>query len=184
MTDQARAGIEKLESLTSDARILDPLRAAVESAAQPQAEPEPEIAEINADEPADFEVEMETADESEAVASSDPCWPGTTQMPQTRLRWNRAGTGTRRSRVRGAGSEPERIGRRSGSFARRFFPASTAARNPASRYPDPYRRWPAAPAARQPAGTARGTYRNSAAPAPCPRSLHRREAPQPLPRLP
>ena len=31
MTDQARAGIEKLESLTSDARILDPLRAAVES---------------------------------------------------------------------------------------------------------------------------------------------------------
>ena len=52
MTDQARAGIEKLEALTSDVRILDPLRAAVESAGQPPAEPEPEIAEINADDPA------------------------------------------------------------------------------------------------------------------------------------
>jgi len=70
MTDQARAGIEKLETLTSDARILDPLRAAIESSAQPPAEPESEITEINADEinadeinadePADFEVEMET----------------------------------------------------------------------------------------------------------------------------
>ena len=60
MKDQARAGIEKLESLTSDARILDPLRAAVESANQPPAEPEPEITEINADEPAAFELEMAT----------------------------------------------------------------------------------------------------------------------------
>jgi hypothetical protein len=50
MGDQARAGFEKLESLTSDARVLDPLRAAIESAGQPAAEPEPEIAEINADE--------------------------------------------------------------------------------------------------------------------------------------
>jgi tetratricopeptide (TPR) repeat protein len=50
MTDQARTGIEKLESLTSDASILDPLRAAVESAGQPAAEPEAEMAEINADE--------------------------------------------------------------------------------------------------------------------------------------
>ncbi len=71
MTDQARAGIEKLESLTSDARILDPLRAAVESGAAPVAEPEPEITEINADEPADFEVEMESVDGSEAAATSD-----------------------------------------------------------------------------------------------------------------
>jgi len=71
MTDQARAGIEKLESMTSDARILDPLRAAIESGAEPQTEPEPEIAEINADEPADFEVEMETADGSEAAAAPD-----------------------------------------------------------------------------------------------------------------
>src|SRR5208283_1183648 len=76
MTDQARAGIEKLESMTSDAGILDPLRAAVESGAEPQAEPEPEITEINADEPADFEVEMETADGSEPVAAPDPLLAG------------------------------------------------------------------------------------------------------------
>src|ERR1700691_3427668 len=50
MGDQARAGFEKLESLTGDARVLDPLRAAIESAGHPAAEPEPEIAEINADE--------------------------------------------------------------------------------------------------------------------------------------
>jgi pilus assembly protein FimV len=74
MMDQARAGIEKLESLTSDARILDPLRAAVESGGQPVAEPEPEIAEINADETADpaaFEVDMETQHGSEIAASPD-----------------------------------------------------------------------------------------------------------------
>jgi tetratricopeptide (TPR) repeat protein len=71
MTDQAHAGLEKLESLTSDARILDPLRAAVESAGQPPAEPEPEITEINADEPADFEVEVETQHGSEIATSPD-----------------------------------------------------------------------------------------------------------------
>jgi tetratricopeptide (TPR) repeat protein len=76
MTDQARAGIEKLESMTSDARILDPLRAAVESAGQPTAESGPEIAEINADEisadePADFRVETETKHESEIATSPD-----------------------------------------------------------------------------------------------------------------
>src|SRR5208282_1212067 len=71
MTDQARAGIEKLETLTSDARILDPLRAAFESAGQPPAEPEPEITEIEADEPAGFEVEMETQHQSEIEASPD-----------------------------------------------------------------------------------------------------------------
>jgi len=91
MTDQARTGIEKLESLTSDARILDPLRAAVESASQPAAEPESEMAEINADEinadeisvdeisadeinadqPAEFEVAMESPDGPEIAASAD-----------------------------------------------------------------------------------------------------------------
>jgi tetratricopeptide (TPR) repeat protein len=76
MMDQARAGIEKLEALTSDALILDPLRAAVESAGQPAAEPEPEITEINADEigsaePGDFEVEVATQDGSEIAASPD-----------------------------------------------------------------------------------------------------------------
>ena len=71
MTDQARAGMEKLETLTSDASILDPLRAAVESAGQPPTEPEPEITEINADEPAGFEVEMETQHQSESEAAPD-----------------------------------------------------------------------------------------------------------------
>ena len=62
MTDQARTGLEKLEALTRDARILDPLRAAIASGTQPAAEPEPEpeITEINADEPADFQVEVES----------------------------------------------------------------------------------------------------------------------------
>src|SRR3984957_4463997 len=50
MMDQARAGIEKLESMTSDAGILEPLRSAIASAGQPPAEPEPEITEINGDE--------------------------------------------------------------------------------------------------------------------------------------
>jgi tetratricopeptide (TPR) repeat protein len=59
MTDQARSGIEKLETLTSDASILDPLRAALASAGQPPAEPEPEIAEINADDPAEFEIDTQ-----------------------------------------------------------------------------------------------------------------------------
>ena len=59
MTDQARAGIEKLEALTSDARILDPLRSAVEAAGQPAAEAETEIAEINADDPNEFAVPIE-----------------------------------------------------------------------------------------------------------------------------
>jgi tetratricopeptide (TPR) repeat protein len=71
MTDQARAGVDKLETLTSDAHILDPLRAALASADQPPAEPEPEITEINADEPAGFEVEMETQHESHIEASPD-----------------------------------------------------------------------------------------------------------------
>ncbi len=70
MTDQARAGIEKLQSLTTDAHILDPLRAAIASAGQPP-EPEPEITEINADEPADFEIAMDTQHGSEITTSPD-----------------------------------------------------------------------------------------------------------------
>jgi pilus assembly protein FimV len=71
MTDQARTGIEKLESLTSDARILDPLRAAVESGRHPSAKPEPKFSAISADEPADFEVAMDTQHGSEIAASPD-----------------------------------------------------------------------------------------------------------------
>ena len=70
MTDQAHAGIEKLESLTSDARILDPLRAAVASTAPPPAEPEPEITEIDADEPAVYELDVEAPADSHLAASS------------------------------------------------------------------------------------------------------------------
>jgi tetratricopeptide (TPR) repeat protein len=71
MTDQARAGIEKLEGLTSNARILDPLRAAVESAGQPQAEPEPEMAEINADDPTELDLVIGHHDNAEIATSPD-----------------------------------------------------------------------------------------------------------------
>ncbi|MGA8538491.1 MAG: tetratricopeptide repeat protein [Terriglobales bacterium] len=71
MTDQARVGMEKLESLTSDARILNPLRAALQSATQPADEPEPVITEITADEPTDFEVAIENQEGSEIPTSPD-----------------------------------------------------------------------------------------------------------------
>ncbi len=84
MIEQARAGIEKLESLTSDAGILDPLRAAIEANELPPAEPEiaateipggdipeDELPEINADEAADFEVAMEPEDASDFATSPD-----------------------------------------------------------------------------------------------------------------
>jgi tetratricopeptide (TPR) repeat protein len=86
MTDQARAGVEKLEALTSDASILDPLRAALGSAGHPVAEPEAEIAEINADEissdeinaheigvsePAEFQLETAGQDGFEIATSPD-----------------------------------------------------------------------------------------------------------------
>jgi len=68
MADQAHAGMEKLLTLTSDARILDPLRAAFASASQPPDEPEAQIAEINADEIPDFDSAVETQSESEIAA--------------------------------------------------------------------------------------------------------------------
>lgn len=72
MLDQARAGIEKLDTMTKDARILDPLRAEVAAAGKPPAEPEPEITEINADEePADFHVEMESDREPQITTAPD-----------------------------------------------------------------------------------------------------------------
>jgi tetratricopeptide (TPR) repeat protein len=71
MTEQARSGMEKLESLTRDARILDPLRAALASATLPPAESEPEVTEINADEPTEFECEVETPDGAEIATSPE-----------------------------------------------------------------------------------------------------------------
>src|ERR1700686_991422 len=69
MTEQARSAMEKLESLTKGAGILDPLRAALVSASQPATEPEQEIAEINADGPAEFECEIETVEAPEIAAA-------------------------------------------------------------------------------------------------------------------
>ena len=60
MTDQARTALERLETLTNDAAVLDPLRTAIASGGKPPEEPEPEIAEINADDPATFEIELQT----------------------------------------------------------------------------------------------------------------------------
>ncbi|MGO8985459.1 MAG: tetratricopeptide repeat protein [Terriglobales bacterium] len=53
MMEQARAAMEKLETLTTDAHILDPMRAALAASLQLSTEPEPEVAEleINADLP-------------------------------------------------------------------------------------------------------------------------------------
>jgi len=70
MPDQARAAFAKLQTLTRDARILDPLRTAMESAAsQPPPEAEPEITEISADETPEFELEV--AAEPAAVPSAE-----------------------------------------------------------------------------------------------------------------
>ena len=81
MTDQARSGFEKLETLTRDAAILDSLRAAIESAAKSPAEPDVEISEvdipgadlpeINADGLETFQIELKTPPPSETVTSSD-----------------------------------------------------------------------------------------------------------------
>ncbi len=59
MPDQARAAFAKLETLTHDATILEPLRAVIEAAAsQPPPEAEPEITEISAEESQDFAIEV------------------------------------------------------------------------------------------------------------------------------
>jgi tetratricopeptide (TPR) repeat protein len=76
MTEQARAGIEKLETLTRDASILEPLRAALASAAQPATEVDSEITEISidADEPGEaveFDCEVEGADGSEMTVAPE-----------------------------------------------------------------------------------------------------------------
>ncbi|MFZ1918181.1 MAG: tetratricopeptide repeat protein [Terriglobales bacterium] len=67
MTDQARTALERLATLTNDAAVLDPLRAAIESGGKPAEEPDAEIAEINADDPAIFEIELKTPYADEAA---------------------------------------------------------------------------------------------------------------------
>ncbi|MFZ3266295.1 MAG: tetratricopeptide repeat protein [Terriglobales bacterium] len=86
MTDQARTGVEKLETLTRDAALLDSLRAAIEAGAKSSEEPEVEIAEvdvpeadipeinipeINADDLETFQIELKTPSPPETVISSD-----------------------------------------------------------------------------------------------------------------
>jgi tetratricopeptide (TPR) repeat protein len=71
MVDQARAAFEKLQTLTHSAAFLEPLRAAVEKGAQPQDEPEVEIAEIEAADVENFEVEVEEPEAAELAASDD-----------------------------------------------------------------------------------------------------------------
>ena len=74
MAEQARSAYERLETLTQDAAILDPVKAAIAAAPTSSEEPEPEIAEINAD---DLQIELETLgvqkieDFSVAAASED-----------------------------------------------------------------------------------------------------------------
>jgi tetratricopeptide (TPR) repeat protein len=70
MAEQAHAAMEKLQTLTSDASILDPLRAAFANASQPVEEREPQIAEINADDIPNFEVAIETESESGMAAAN------------------------------------------------------------------------------------------------------------------
>lgn len=71
MTDQARAALEKLETLTQDANILNPLRTALQSGATPAEEGEPEVAEINADDGATFEIDADAPAAEEITASPD-----------------------------------------------------------------------------------------------------------------
>jgi tetratricopeptide (TPR) repeat protein len=88
MTEQAHAAMEKLETLTSDARILDSLRDAFTLANQPPEEREVQVAEINADEiNADdipnFDVAMEAQPEAGTVAHD--LTTGYQQEPRTEI---------------------------------------------------------------------------------------------------
>jgi tetratricopeptide (TPR) repeat protein len=71
MVDQARAAFEKLQTMTHSAAFLAPLRAALEKGAQPPDEPEVEIAEIEAADVENFEIDVEAPDTPELVASAD-----------------------------------------------------------------------------------------------------------------
>lgn len=70
MIDQARATLEKLESLTSEPGVLEPLRAQIEAAGSQTAAGE-EIAEISVDEAPEFDVHVESHAEPEITTSPD-----------------------------------------------------------------------------------------------------------------
>ena len=71
MTDQARAAFEKLQSLTSDPALLEPLRTQIEASGQTPAEPEAEITEIAGDEVPEFELHTGSDVEPEIATSPD-----------------------------------------------------------------------------------------------------------------
>jgi tetratricopeptide (TPR) repeat protein len=72
MVDQARSAFEKLQTLTHNTAFLEPLRAALEKGAQAQAEPEVEIAEIEAADVENFEIEVEAPGATELVSADEP----------------------------------------------------------------------------------------------------------------
>ncbi len=67
MIDQARAAFEKLESLTDDPGVLDPLRAEIEAAAKPGEE----VPDVSVDEAPEFAVQVESHAEPELATSPD-----------------------------------------------------------------------------------------------------------------
>ncbi len=76
MNDQARSAFEKLETLTHNASILEPLRVELASGGQTAEEPQVEITdnnlpEINADEPETFDVELDAQPASQFAVSPD-----------------------------------------------------------------------------------------------------------------
>jgi tetratricopeptide (TPR) repeat protein len=71
MVDQARAAFEKLQTLTRSAAVLNPLRAELDKGATLPAEPEVEIAELEAGDVASFEVEVEAPDAAEVAATPE-----------------------------------------------------------------------------------------------------------------
>jgi tetratricopeptide (TPR) repeat protein len=76
MRDQAQAAFARLKSLTDDRSILDAVRLQIEAVVAKKAtESEPEVAEIadaSADEPNEFEIEVESASSSEIEIPQEP----------------------------------------------------------------------------------------------------------------
>ncbi|MGA8300642.1 MAG: tetratricopeptide repeat protein [Terriglobales bacterium] len=68
MADQARSALEKLQTLTRSAAVLDPLRAEMEKGSKPADEPEVEISEIEAADVENFEVEAAAPEAAEFAA--------------------------------------------------------------------------------------------------------------------
>ncbi|MGA9528728.1 MAG: tetratricopeptide repeat protein [Terriglobales bacterium] len=74
MMEQAQAAFEKLEGLTRDAAVLDPLRKAIALGAKPEeTEPEIAVAEIDAGDPPTFDIALDLSAQGSAIdAGSGP----------------------------------------------------------------------------------------------------------------